>query len=317
MLCWRPWNEGNPLSEEPLAQSPPSSERAVAETLALLCFYQKNGVFRVHPRKCLDMKILVPTDFSDNAKNAFEFAKQLAIADRSTITLLFAYYNVYDFAAQSSSIMAQIQESAEKAMEEFRGLEKDIKVNHKIVEGAIATAVTSTAYREEYDLIVMGTQGASGIRKALIGSNTSLVIKDSMVPVLAVPAHSDYSKVQEIVVSIEWERSEQKFFEKLFQIAQQWEWPYKTLHIQAPGEEDEEKIPQRLEGFLDKSFPGMEHVSLSSDDLLEGISHYLDQAEDCLLVMFSKHKPFFEYLFDKGHVEKMAYHTHVPLLVIK
>ena len=57
------------------------------------------------------MKILVPTDFSDNARNAFEFAKKLALLNKASITLLFAYHNVYDFAAQSSSIRRRCQKS--------------------------------------------------------------------------------------------------------------------------------------------------------------------------------------------------------------
>ena len=65
------------------------------------------------------MKILVPTDFSDNARNAFEFAKKLALLNKASITLLFAYHNVYDFAALSSSISVQIEEDAKKAMEEL------------------------------------------------------------------------------------------------------------------------------------------------------------------------------------------------------
>ena len=264
------------------------------------------------------MKILVPTDFSDNANNAFEFAKKIARLNRASLTLLYAYYNVYDFAAQSASIIVQIQQSAKKAMVDLNtDQDDDIGVDHKIVQGSVATAVASTAYREDYDLIIMGTQGASGIKKGLIGSNTAHVIKDSMVPVLAVPSNATYDMVQQVAVSLEWEPSEQKFFERLFQITEQWEWPYRTLYVKTPDDEPSNKVTGQLNSFLIQSHPGIIHDTVSAESLLEGINAYLKTSGNSLLVMFAKQKPFFEHLFHKGHIEKMAYHTHVPLLVIR
>ncbi|WP_373495625.1 universal stress protein [Aquiflexum sp.] len=46
------------------------------------------------------MKILVPTDFSENADNALEFSKKIAKHKNASITLLYAFYAVYDFASQ-------------------------------------------------------------------------------------------------------------------------------------------------------------------------------------------------------------------------
>src|SRR5690606_15303205 len=135
------------------------------------------------------MKILVPTDFSENADNALEFAKKITkINEGSSLTLVFAYFSAYDFAARSGVIVQRIEEAAHKASEEFKSGGYKIKVEHKVIQGSVATAVTSMAFREDFDLIIMGTQGASGINKKLMGSNTVHVIKDSETAVLVVPA---------------------------------------------------------------------------------------------------------------------------------
>src|SRR5690554_3190931 len=264
------------------------------------------------------MKILVPTDFSENANKAFEFAKRIASSNQGTLTLLYAYYNVYDFAAQSSSIFVQIEEIARQAMKEISsdGGTESI-VNHKIVHGSIVTAVTSTAYRENYDLIIMGTQGASGIKKALIGSNTAHVIKDSKIPVLVVPFASTYEKIREMVVSVEWSPTDKKFFEKLFRITQSWNLPLRTLHVKTKENEGSAGPHPDLEDFLKKLQPDIEHLTITATNISEGINQYLKEGNQYLLVMFSKHKPFFEHLLAKGNIEKMAYHTHIPLLVLK
>lgn len=261
------------------------------------------------------MKILVPTDFSDNAHNAFNFAKNLAQVNNSSITLLFVYHNVYDFAAQSASITVQIEEEARVAMEELNsGPKKGLHVDYKIVQGYVATTIASTAYREDYNLIVMGTQGASGITKTLIGSNTAHVIKESMIPVLAVPSYSSFGMVKQIIVSLEREASEQAFFERLFQITQQWQRPYRTLHIKSQASPEETNHP--LESFL-QNLPEIEHDTVEAKSLMEGINNYFKETKECLFVMFYKKRPFFEHLLRKSHVEKMAYHTHIPLLVVK
>lgn len=264
------------------------------------------------------MKILVPTDFSDNANNAFDFAKKLARLNQDAVTLLFAYHNVYDFAAQSAAITVQIEEEAQKAMQELNtGGDTKMKVDYKIVQGYVATTIASTAYRENYNLIVMGTQGASGITKTLIGSNTAHVIKDSMVPVLAVPSHASFEMVKQILVSLEWKVSEQQFFERLFQTTQQWGWPYRTFHVKLTEEEPSKEVVGQSVRFLQKSSPEITHDHVVAKHLLEGIDTYLQDTKDSLFVMFYKKKPFFERLLHKSRIEKMAYHTHVPLLVIK
>lgn len=264
------------------------------------------------------MKILVPTDFSDNANNAFEFAQEIAMLNKGSITLLFAYYNIYDFAAQSSNIIVQMEQSAQKAMEKMeRDPKLGVSVDHKIVHGPVASAITSTAYREDYDLIIMGTQGASGIRKTLVGSNTAHVIKDSLVPVLAVPFHSDYDNIREMVVTVKWDHSELNHFKKLVRLTKPWDWPIRTLHIKTSATNVSDKAMHTLEEFLEKKHLEISHTTVEAKSFLPGVDQYLKDADKCLLVMFTGKKTFFEYLLDHSDVEKMAYHTHVPLLVMK
>ncbi|MEX2591549.1 MAG: universal stress protein [Anditalea sp.] len=267
------------------------------------------------------MKILVPTDFSDNAKHAFEFAKKVAKLNMGTITLLFSYYTIYDFAAQAAKIVHEIETFANKAMEDQINSRHNfgITVDHKIIQGTVATAVTSTAYKEDYDLIIMGTQGASGIEKSLIGSNTADVIKDSKVPVLAVPFEASFETLNEITMAVELTGEEGHFFDQLMHLTKNWEMSYRALHIQKEHHVEKETIFKELEVYLKENYSHtpFSSTSFSAEDTIEGINQYLNEAPGSLLVMFSKNKSFLEYLFNSSHVVKMAYHTHVPLLVFK
>lgn len=267
------------------------------------------------------MKILVPTDFSANAMNALAFAKQIAKKEGSSITLFYAFYAVYDFAAQATEIIAQIEDDAKKAMKKLvkEGTDEGLTIDYKIQHGSIATAVTSYAYQNDYQLIVMGTQGASGIKKALMGSNTGHVIKESMVPVLAVPASASLPNEEKIGVALELKKEPEACLTKLFRITEAMQLPYDFFHVGEALSFDQQIEFKGLEAYLkekqpDKSF---EFNLITAKSLQIGIQEYLRKNKHVLLVMFSKQKSFFEYLFNKSDSLEMAYHTHVPLLVIK
>lgn len=267
------------------------------------------------------MKILVPTDFSENANNALEFAKKIAHKEKASITLLYAFYAVYDFAAQATEIIGQIEQDAKRELKKAAetGKSEGLDFNYKIIQGTVASAVTAFAYKEDYDLIVMGTQGASGIKKTLIGSNTGHVIKESMVPVLAIPEKATFSESKKISVALQLEKEEEKYFKKLFELTEPLSLSYEFFHVQTQDVFEKNIEFKGLEVYIKEAHPQIqsEFLITKSGNFDAGIKHYLDKNPSTLLVMFYKNKTFFEYLFNKSQSVKMAYHTHVPLLIIK
>jgi hypothetical protein len=163
----------------------------------------------------------------------------------------------------------------------------------------------------------MGTQGASGIRKFLIGSNTSHVIKDSQVPVLAVPFEASFKMVKNITVAIDLSWAEKRLFNQLFILTKNWKLSYKALQIENKDMHAHDFSTEDIGKYLQGNFPDTPFTitTPSVDDTL--IDHYLKESSGSLLVMFSNDTFFVEYLFNKSKIAKMAYHTLVPLLVIK
>lgn len=267
------------------------------------------------------MKILVPTDFSENAENALEFAKKIALKEKASITLMFAFYAVYDFAAQATEIVGQIEADARKALKKSAelGKKEGIEFDYRIVQGTVVSTVTNLADREGFDLIVMGTQGASGIKKALIGSNTGNVIKESKVPVLAIPQNAKWDNWTKISTGLELVKEEEKFFNALFKLTGLLGIPYEFFHIKTEDNFEKRIEFKGLEIVLKEKYPNQKinFCIESSPEINKGIQNYLENNPNTLLVMFYKNKTFFEYLFNKSTSLEMAYHTHVPLLVIK
>src|SRR5690606_37930994 len=72
-----------------------------------------------------------------------------------------------------------------------------------LVRDDVEHAVASVAGRQAIDLIVMGTQGASGIREVFLGSNTSAVLNFAALPLLAVPEGCKNCPLKTIVFAVD------------------------------------------------------------------------------------------------------------------
>lgn len=266
------------------------------------------------------MKILVPTDLSDNADNAITFAIAYAKQQCASITLVFSYFAVYDFAAEASRMAQTIEKDANAALEKIiNKVGSSVKIDYKIIQGTVATAIFTTVTNGDYDLIIMGTQGASGIKKNLIGSNTATVIKESEIPVIAVPFGSSFDSIRNIKVAVDLINEKEGVFKRLIKLTETWDLPYHIIHIENKPDFNKKITFKGLEAYLNENFPDSEFSfeKLQEVNTDKGLENYVKNKSDSLLVMFSKDRGFLDFIFYHSHSVEMVYHTHIPLLVIK
>ena len=146
--------------------------------------------------------ILMSTDGSDVARNGVQqgiaLAKVLnAKATVITVTepLVFGYGGGPHAGGwmpsqeESDRFDAACKESAGKVLDEARALAEQIGISAELLHvpnAYPATAIIETAKSRGCDLIVMASHGRRGLRKLLLGSQTSQVLADGSVPVLVV-----------------------------------------------------------------------------------------------------------------------------------
>jgi nucleotide-binding universal stress UspA family protein len=140
-------------------------------------------------------KILVPNDGSIYAEKATKFAVDLALKYDASITLLCVVEVIPEspFAkAAAPLIYRQVIKNAYKKAEaclrstKEMALKLNVSIDHKTVEGDAAEEILIEAKNGGYDLIVMGTRGASGVKRWFIGSVTARIINHAQCPVLIV-----------------------------------------------------------------------------------------------------------------------------------
>jgi nucleotide-binding universal stress UspA family protein len=148
--------------------------------------------------------ILVPTDFSEIAHNALGHALKIADVYKNEITLL----NIQDEGGLfglfgSDEKMGLIKEAVDMKMDklivESAKSFPNVKINKRFETGKIYRVITEIAEKENFDSIVMGTHGASGLQQ-ITGSNASRVINYAKVPVVVVKDQSISNKGYEKIV---------------------------------------------------------------------------------------------------------------------
>jgi nucleotide-binding universal stress UspA family protein len=139
-------------------------------------------------------KILIATDGSEYTKKAVDHGIELANNNGAKLNAIY----VVDTRAYSSiplsapmeytySILRQEGDIALKYVAE-RAEAAGLEVEGIIAEGHPAEEIIKYAEENSIDLIVMGTLGKSGLDRFLMGSVADKVIRNSKIPVIAVPA---------------------------------------------------------------------------------------------------------------------------------
>src|SRR5689334_17306530 len=156
-------------------------------------------------------KILVPTDFSSVANAATHYAADMAEVLSSTVNLM----HVVNFgspegkqrtnwAALEAKATKQAKEKAEGVMGKLKSRER---VRYTTVSGyPVTKVITDYAKKEKSDLIVMGTLGASGIKKVMLGSHAASVIANVKIPVLAIPPATKFNGIRHILYATDMSR---------------------------------------------------------------------------------------------------------------
>jgi len=143
--------------------------------------------------------ILVPTDGSDTANVAVEHAVDVAANYGATVHALYVVdpdWLAYSLGSEQldrirqgnfgemEDVEADAAEATEVVAEAAR--DRDVEVVEAVRGGTPHEIITSYADTEGVDLIVIGSHGRSGVRRALLGSVTERVLRSSHIPTLVV-----------------------------------------------------------------------------------------------------------------------------------
>lgn len=273
--------------------------------------------------------ILVPVDFSSTSYNAARYAIRLAVQLNTERIVLYNAFElpvmanggltapiVIDIEEIKSNSSKALQTMQEKLKAEFNNLSVAIETlnNYNTVLNGIKEAVTEL----KVHLIIMGITGGSSIEQSLIGSNTIDVSRESKVPVIIVPPKAVFKQIQNTYLAYGLQYINESLPAKpitdfLFTAKSN----FGILHV----EKDASKK------YTDNDFSGKpvntafaafkpKHHIIYHTDFVEGVNNFTDNNLIDLLIIIPKKHGFFDRLFNKSHTKMLAFHSHVPIMVV-
>lgn len=144
-------------------------------------------------------RILCPVDFSGHSRLAIDYATALARWYESEVVALHAYAaamvpaTIGAFPAATTVGVPLTREEIVRDLDVFvRPVQAaNVRTRTVVTTGSPARTILDTAEQLAANLIVMGTHGASGFERLMLGSVTEKVLRKASCPVLVVPRRAD------------------------------------------------------------------------------------------------------------------------------
>ena len=267
------------------------------------------------------MKILLPTDFSKNSLDAIFYSMELFGAGHNW-TLLNCFHTPH----AGARVMVKIDDIlAESSVRDLDVIEK--KIRQKFNEndypiqvisehGEVVRCIDIMVDQHKYDLITLGTKGASGLKEVFMGSFASKVVEHADLPVLAIPELAVYKGLNRLAVADDEETVKNNDCAKLVNELIDMHQP-KIMMVNVSTKEGDVYEPSGIgiDGLLAKH--ERSHHNVKHNDIAKGLRQFnADNQIDLLVMLHRKESAFMEWLTTSTS-EDMAMHARVPILALK
>ena len=277
------------------------------------------------------MRILLPTDFSENAWHSINYATYLFEQTACR------FYVLHSHQVSPSALISTINKERDTRLHEITEdeamfklhklvgtLEKLNKVKDHSFEAVLSlepliNAVGRNVIDLDIDYICMGTQGASGLKEIFLGSNTVKIIKHiDFCPIIAVPQDFSFASPDKIAFATDYHHLYQKIeLEPLLALANLWSSLVLVVHMDTgePLDSEQKKLKKLLKGLLGNIAITFEEIEYHPTTSYK-INYWVKEQGANMLVMFNSVHGFFRRLLTEPIIKKVAFKSHVPFLVL-
>jgi nucleotide-binding universal stress UspA family protein len=275
--------------------------------------------------------ILVPTDFSENAWNAIEYALQFFSESACNFYLLHVNTasisedeNLTYSANQQSDYELLVKPSKVRLQETLHQINESFPINPKHRFFTISDSnymidsIRKQVEEKHIDLIVMGTKGESCLKKLPIGSNAGNVITKVKCTTIVVPENAKFVKPKEIAFPTDFSIfCKTKVLQPISDIMETHNAAVRVLHINRFGDAltDEQ---QRNKDYLNDYFENYPHSFhfLTNKHIEDAVQKFVDNREINMIAMLAKNLNYFHKILFHPTVKEISYYKDIPFLVL-
>ena len=271
-------------------------------------------------------KILVPTDFSDHAYYALKVASQIAKKNGGEIILL----HMLELSHQAGDAIGSghdlpeimlFKNSAINRLEELMDDEclDGLKVSEVIQFELAFDGIMKVSEKNDVDLIVMGSHGASGFKEMFIGSNAEKVVRNSEVPVLIIKKDAGEFNVDKFVFASDFTDEIKKPFAKVVEFANKFEAELELAMINTPSSFKPTHVAQEImEKFVANFSINKYSINIYNDVNVEnGILNFSNHIDADLIGVSTHGRKGIAHFFNGSISEDLVNHAQRPVVTFK
>ncbi len=276
----------------------------------------------------MGFRIAIPTDFSENAYKAAYFALDLFKAQPCRFYLTHTYTPAFyraEYLLHSPGQIGLGDFYQEKVMRKLRKFQKQLELKasgaHEFICHAafnsLAEELNEMGRKETLDLVVMGTQGATGAKEVLFGTHAVQVLHKASCPVLVVPEQAEVGDLRHILFPTDFAPDYEKLpLKVLLHILGRPGVSMHVLHVytEADSKPDRQRAREQLQQLL---APYQSEIAeVGQKGIVEAINQYAREVPVQLLVMVRNEHSFLENLLVTPVIDLIGFHSQIPFMVL-
>lgn len=271
-------------------------------------------------------KLLVPTDFSEQAENALRVAAQIAKKNNGEIYLLHSIELPLQLATareQTSGPPESLfyMKLTERRFQEFtqKSYLKGCTVHEIVGRDEIYKEIQTAGEKYDIDLIVMGSTGASGFKEMFVGSNTEKVVRTSAIPVLAIKGSNSDFAVTDFVFATDFSDKFKDAVQKAADFARIINATIHLLYVNTPaGFKTSKQANKMMASFVESMDIDRYTLNIFNDVSVEkGILNFADTTGAQLIGMATHGRKGIAHFLNGSISEDMVNHAEFPIITFR
>lgn len=267
------------------------------------------------------VKILIPTDFSVQADFAYLMVKN--ISSKLPVEIHFLHVlNVPDTVTMDGEGNIQtcgeidityVEQQRDIALSKLQNLKTQYGegIHTHLTLGKTVDTIIGVAQTEEFNLIVMGTKGSSGLLELISTTETQMIVRRSTVPVLSLMCDRSELEIKNLLIVHDFAENEDQNLHLLHRILAAFGAKVHLLQV-AQKQSRNEDILKNMEAFaVSNSLSDYETHILKDSDVERGVVHF-NQMHDIDIVCIGTHGK--GGLFHTSTTEKLVKHLFKPII---
>lgn len=278
------------------------------------------------------LKILVPTDFSFSAENAFRHAILMADQMEADITLI----NIVnpDVAVIDVPVAIEIAITEKMKIANQKLFELTSKILSQTVQqiknvpviltkiemGNPEAVINKFAKEHEYDFICMGTRDEHGAMDKILGSVAANVVKKAPCPVFVIPEYAAYRKTTLVTYATNLSEIDPYEIWRVSKLLEPFHPIIRCVHFtESEGEQSTSLNMEELRSFFSENAPALQITfhEIATENKLDSMLEFLNTFDTNLLVTYQPHRNYWQRLMHRSFTKKMALESKTPMLVLR